>query len=104
MARTSDTEPKQSDEQRRARAEAQRTERAKYLADLVADGRYLDLLRTRARIAVDEAAAILGLGRTAAYKAAARGQLADGVPVVRVGPRKYAVGTAHIRRVLGIDE
>jgi hypothetical protein len=26
------------------------------------------------------------------------------VPVVRVGPRKYAVGTAHIRRVLGIDE
>jgi hypothetical protein len=104
MATLSNISPTPTNEARRARAEAQRTERAQYLADLMTDGRYLDLLRTRARIAVDEAAAILGLGRTAAYKAAARGQLADGVPVVRVGPRKYAVGTAHIRRVLGIDE
>jgi hypothetical protein len=55
-------------------------------------------------VALDEAAAILGMGRTAAYKAAARGLLADGVPVVRLGHRRYAVGTSHIRRVLGLDE
>jgi len=103
MPRTTDITPRQSESDRRARADEQRADRARYLADLAA-GRFVDVLRTRSTVALDEAAAILGMGRTAAYKAAARGQLADGVPVVRLGHRRYAVGTSHIRRVLGLDE
>ena len=49
-----------------------------------------------------EAAEILGIARTAAYGAARRGHLTDGVPVLRVGGR-YTVSTAALRRVLGID-
>lgn len=43
----------------------------------------LDILTTRTTITVEEAAALLGIGRTAAYEAARRGQL----PTRRLGRR-----------------
>lgn len=48
------------------------------------------------------AAEILGIARTAAYALARRGELTEGVPILRVGGR-YAVSTAHLRRVLGLE-
>lgn len=42
----------------------------------------------------------LGLGRSAVYEAAARGD----VPTVDTGGRKKPVPTAKLRRLLGIDE
>lgn len=48
------------------------------------------------------AAEILGIARTAAYALARRGELTEGVPILRVGGR-YTVSTAHLRRVLGIE-
>lgn len=49
-----------------------------------------------------EAAEILGISRTKAYALAKSGELVAGVPVIRAGGR-YAVSTAHLRRVLGLD-
>lgn len=42
---------------------------------------------------------VLGMGRTAAYEAARRGDFP--VPVLRVGNR-YRVATAHLRELLGL--
>lgn len=56
------------------------------------------------------AAEILGIGKTNAYNIAGRvtrdtgrGDLIEGVPVLRVGGR-YSVPTAPLRAALGIDE
>lgn len=46
------------------------------------------------------AADVLGIGRTAAYEAARRGDFP--VPVLRVGNR-YRVATAHLRDLLGLN-
>lgn len=48
---------------------------------------------------VEEAGAELGLGRSAAYEAAARGQL----PTISMGRRKV-VPTAALRRLLSLDD
>lgn len=50
-------------------------------------------------ITVVQAAALLGIGRNAAYRAAATGEL----PVVRLGAR-ILVLTAPLRRLLGVEE
>jgi excisionase family DNA binding protein len=49
-------------------------------------------------ISVTEAGAMLGIGRSAAYSAAARGDL----PTIRLG-RRIVVPTAALRRLLAID-
>ena len=46
------------------------------------------------------AARVLGMGRTAAYEAARRGDFP--VPVMHVG-RRYRVVTAHLRVLLGVN-
>lgn len=68
------------------------------------DTTHLDILadRTIYTVGLLKAADILGIARTAAYGAARRGHLAEGVPVIRVGGR-YTVSTAALRRVLGIE-
>lgn len=43
-----------------------------------------------------------GIGATTAYNRAATGELAPGVPVIKVGA-KYRVPTAAVRRALGLD-
>jgi len=53
-------------------------------------------------IGLDVAGRLLGIRLTKAYELAKAGQLADGVPVIRVGV-KYRVPTAALRRVLGLD-
>ncbi len=45
----------------------------------------IDAIARRATISVDEAAALLGIGRSAAYEAARRGQL----PIRRLGRRLF---------------
>jgi excisionase family DNA binding protein len=47
---------------------------------------------------IDEARAALGLGRSAAYEAAIRGDL----PTIRIG-RRLLVPTAALRRLLQLD-
>lgn len=47
-------------------------------------------------------ARLLGIHRTTAYEAAKTGQLADGVPVLRVNNR-YRVPTRALARALGVD-
>ena len=59
----------------------------------------LDSLEGRATITVEEAAAILGIGRSAAYEAARRGQL----PTRRLGRRLFVPVPAFLRW-LGDDE
>ncbi len=49
-------------------------------------------------LTIPEAGALLGLGRSASYGAAARGEL----PVLRFG-RKWVVPTARVRALLGLD-
>jgi excisionase family DNA binding protein len=49
-------------------------------------------------ITVEEAAALVGMSRSAAYRAAARGQL----PTVRLG-RRLRVPTAKFLSMLGLD-
>lgn len=44
----------------------------------------------------------LGMAKDRAYDLARTGELAPGVPVIRVGDR-YVVPTAPLRRVLGLD-
>jgi excisionase family DNA binding protein len=50
----------------------------------------------RQTLTVEEAARILGVGRSAAYQAVARGEL----PVIRLG-RRYVVPRAALERLLG---
>lgn len=47
---------------------------------------------------VEEAGALIGLSRSSAYRAAARGDL----PTLRIGRRRL-VPTGHLLRMLGID-
>lgn len=58
-----------------------------------------DVLRTRATISVEEAAEVLGLGRSGAYAAAKRGEL----PTLKIG-RRLVVPTARLRAMLGEDD
>ena len=53
-------------------------------------------------VGLEVAGPILGIRLTKAYALAKDGQLADGVPVIRVGV-KYRVPTAPLRRVLGLE-
>ncbi len=50
-------------------------------------------------VTVEHAGRILGIGRSAAYQAASRGDL----PTIRIG-RRLVVPTARLRALLGIDE
>jgi excisionase family DNA binding protein len=50
-------------------------------------------------IAVEEAGRLLGLSRTSAYRAAARGEL----PTIRLNGRLH-VPTARLRTLLGIED
>lgn len=49
---------------------------------------------------VRQAAHILGISRSAAYRAAQSGFL----PLIRLGPRRYMVSTAALARLLHIEE
>ncbi|MCM8746781.1 helix-turn-helix domain-containing protein [Thermomicrobium sp. CFH 73360] len=56
-------------------------------------------------VSVGEAAQLLGVGRSLAYELARwQGQLAPGVPVIRVGGRRYRVPVRPLAQALGIDE
>lgn len=56
-----------------------------------------------ATVDIPQAAELLGIGRSVAYELAAqKGELTDGVPVLRIGFR-YRVPTAALERVLGVD-
>lgn len=55
-----------------------------------------DDLRGRATISVEEAGALLGIGRSGAYGAAGRGE----IPTLRIG-RRLVVPTARLLRMLG---
>jgi excisionase family DNA binding protein len=58
-----------------------------------------------ATLSVAEAARLLGVGRSLAYELARwRGELASGVPVVRVGERRYRVPVRPLAEVLGLTE
>ncbi|GBD17673.1 hypothetical protein HRbin27_00157 [bacterium HR27] len=58
-----------------------------------------------ATLSVAEAARLLGVGRSLAYELSRwRGELAPGVPVVRVGGRRYRVPTKALAEVLGLRE
>ena len=58
----------------------------------------LDQLTGRVVLTIPEAGAIVGLGRSASYVAARRGEL----PTLRFGGR-LVVPTALLRRMLGLD-
>ena len=60
---------------------------------LTAAGAGLHTLEGRATITVEEAAAVLGIGRSAAYEAARRGQL----PTRRLGRRLFVPVPAFLR-------
>ncbi len=58
-----------------------------------------------ATVSVAEAAQLLGVGRSLAYELARwRGELAPGVPVVRVGERRYRVPVRPLAAALGLTE
>jgi hypothetical protein len=58
-----------------------------------------------ATLSVAEAARALGIGRSLAYELARRrGELAPGVPVVRVGDRRYRVPLRPLAEALWLDE
>lgn len=57
--------------------------------------------RDRATITVEEAAEILGIGRSAAYAAAREG---GGLPTIRIGHRRLLVPVAKLRALLGETE
>lgn len=64
------------------------------------------MIQTRRKPAVlglVEAARFVHLGRNAAYAAAEHGELAPGLPIIKVGSRKYVVPVAAIERLLGVD-
>ena len=59
-----------------------------------------DLLDTRRHptLSVEQAAVVLGLGRSSAYEMARLGTL----PTIRLSPRRVRVPTAALRSVLGL--
>ena len=50
-------------------------------------------------IDIERAGRLLGIGRNAAYQAAARGD----IPVIRLGPKRLRVPTARLLALLGIE-
>jgi len=58
-----------------------------------------EVLRSRLTVSVEEAAAILGLGRSTAYNAARAGEL----HAIKVQGR-WLVPTAPLRKMLGLDD
>lgn len=58
-----------------------------------------EVLRSRTTVSVEEAAAILGLGRSTAYNAARAGEL----HAIKVQGR-WLVPTAKLLRILGLDD
>ena len=63
----------------------------------------LDALRASTTTTIEAAAEALGCGRTTAYRLSKSGQLADGVPVLRVG-RKLVVPTRPLLSALGYND
>jgi excisionase family DNA binding protein len=61
----------------------------------------LDLHRLPPTLTVEQAAAILGCGRTLAYELVRRGDFPS--RVIRLGSRRYVIPTADLLRVIGID-
>jgi hypothetical protein len=53
-------------------------------------------------VSIAVAADFLGIAKSTAYDAAHKGELCEGVPVVRIG-RRYLVATAHLRALAGTD-
>jgi hypothetical protein len=53
-------------------------------------------------VSVEVGGHALGIRTSTSYRLARTGQLAEGVPVIKVGQR-YRVPTAALRRVLGLD-
>jgi excisionase family DNA binding protein len=62
----------------------------------------LDKVRAKPTIDVRTAARLLGIGQTLAYTLAQSGELAPGVPVLRLG-RKMRVPSAALLRALAIE-
>jgi excisionase family DNA binding protein len=60
--------------------------------------RYLPNPTEQPTVTVDEAAAVLGIGRNAAYAATRTGEL----PSIRIG-RRTLIPTAELRRLLRVD-
>ena len=58
----------------------------------------MDIESLPATITVEQAAEILGISRSAAYRAVARGE----IPVIRIG-RRLLVPTAKLLAMLGIE-
>ena len=58
----------------------------------------MDALRSRLTISVEDAAALLGIGRSTAYNAVRSGDL----PAIKLQGR-WLVPTAPLRKMLGID-
>ena len=58
----------------------------------------MDLHNLSPTLSIPEAAQLLGIGRNAAYQAAAAGQL----PTLRIG-RRLLVPTARLRALLGLE-
>ena len=55
---------------------------------------------SKAMISLEEAAAIVGIGKNSRYRAAKAGELCPGVPIVKVGGL-YRVPVAPLEHVLG---
>jgi excisionase family DNA binding protein len=63
--------------------------------------RTLDLDRLPPTLTVEQAAEILGCGRTLAYELIRRDQFPS--RVIKLGNRRYVIPTADLLRVIGID-
>lgn len=55
-------------------------------------------MMTRPTLTMDEVCELYGIGRSAAYSAARRGE----IPALRIG-RRLVVPTEHVRRALGLE-
>jgi excisionase family DNA binding protein len=62
----------------------------------------LDLRGLPPTLTVEQAAEILGCGRTLAYELIRRGEFPS--RVIRLGRRRYVIPTADLLRVIGVDE
>jgi hypothetical protein len=59
---------------------------------------------TRLTVSAAQACAILGIAKSTGHHAyKATGQIADGIPVVKVG-RRYVVSVFHLRTALGLPD
>ena len=57
---------------------------------------------SKAMMTLEEAAALVGIGKNSRYKAAQTGELCPGVPIVKVGG-VYRVPVAPLEAVLGVQ-